>query len=282
MEKIIEAVLIVIIGIIVCHFYYDIFRLRRNNKKLRRMAKIKSEFITMTVHQLRTPLAKVKWILYSAANGDLGSLNKEQKDALESAYNANQNMVNLLNDLLEMSKSEDVDLGYKFAKSSIGTVVEGTVKSFALAARQKKINLVLNKATDSIPEITMDSHKIGLAVGNLIDNAIKYTPEGGSVEVSLENLGDRVKVSVKDSGIGIPKEEQGKIFTEFFRAKNAASVKEDGTGLGLYIVKNIVKIHGGNIGFESEEGKGSVFHFTVPFRREEEIKKGVDEFVDGI
>ncbi len=282
MEKAMEIILMAVIGLIVAHFYYDIFRLRKMNKKLRRMAKIKSEFIAMTVHQLRTPLAKVKWILYAIANGDMGVLNKEQKEALDSAYHANQNMVALLNDLLEMSKTEDAGLGYKFAKDSMAAVVEGAVKSFALAAKQKKINLVLGEIPGEIPEIVMDSRKMGLAVGNLIDNALKYTPEGGTVEVSLENLGDRVKVSVKDNGIGIPKEEQGKIFTEFFRARNAESVKEDGTGLGLYIVKNIVKIHGGEIGFESEEGKGSVFHFTVPFREAEEIKKAADEFAENI
>ena len=212
MEKIIEIILILIVGFILFHFYCDILRLRRMNKKITQMAKIKSEFITMTVHQLRTPLAKAKWILYSVINEDIGPLNKEQKDVLESAYNANQNMVNLLNDLLEMSKAEDVDLGYNFTKSSIKTVVEGTVKSFALPAKHKDISLVLDKIPDSIPEIVMDSRKIGLALGNLIDNALKYTPEGGEIKVSLENLGDYVKVAVKDSGIGIPKEEKNKIF----------------------------------------------------------------------
>ncbi len=287
---------LLILGMIFAYFYrrvlsfkkrYKYFvrennRLREENKKIKRLAKIKSEFIAMTVHQLRTPLAKIKWILYAFINGDFGSLDKKQKDVLEGAYHANEKMVLLLKDLLDISKTEDVGLGYHFDKGSIETVAEGLIKSFSLAARQKKIDLVLEKPKERIPEIMMDSRKISLALGNLIDNALKYTGEGGRVEISLENLEDCVKISVKDNGIGIPEDEKEKIFTQFFRAKNAESSVEDGTGLGLYIVKNIVKIHGGKIWFESKEGEGTVFSFTIPFRGEDEIKKDVEKFIENM
>ena len=159
---------------------------------------------------------------------------------------------------------------------------EETVKNFSFAARKKNIDLILMKEDGGIPELTLDSRKIELVLGNLIDNAINYTPEGGRIGVIMENFGDYVKVSVKDNGIGIPREDAERIFSRFFRAKNAIRVETDGTGLGLYIAQNIIKAHGGDIWFESEKDKGTTFYFTIPFRSEKEIKKNLESFIKNI
>ena len=258
------------------------FQLKQDNRKLKQIEKIKSEFINVAAHQIRTPLAKIKWVLRSVISGEAGAINQEQKGMLDSAYQFNEKMIDLLNDLLNVGKTEDINFGYNFKKSSIEEIAKETLKNFSLAARKKNIDLVLMKEDNGIPKITADPHKIGMVFDNLIDNAINYTPKGGRIGVILENFGDYVKISVKDNGIGVPKEDAERIFSRFFRAKNAIRVETEGTGLGLYIAKNIIKAHGGDIWFESERANGTTFYFTIPFRSEKEIRKNLESFIRNI
>ncbi len=251
-------------------------------RKIKTLDKIKSEFISIAAHQLRTPLAKVKWSLKSLMGGDYGVVSAEQMKVLEESYRSNEKMIKMINDLLDLSKIEDMSLGYSFEKSKIEDIVERAIESFSSTAKEKGVSLVFKKPKTSIPPIILDSRKIALVFSNLIDNALNYTPKGGRVEVSLENSGKRVMVSVKDNGIGIPKEDMKGIFTRFFRAKNAIRVKTDGTGLGLYIAKNVVKIHGGDMRAESEEGKGTSFYFTIPLHPEGQVKKNIEIFLKSI
>jgi two-component system sensor histidine kinase VicK len=117
-----------------------------------------------------------------------------------------------------------------------------------------------------LPKIRFDSERIKLALQNLVDNAIAYTPSGGKVEVSLKRKKNCVEVAVKDTGVGIPKEQASRVFSKFFRGSNVVKLDTEGTGLGLYITKNIIEKHGGKIWFESKEGKGTTFYFTLPFK----------------
>jgi len=251
-------------------------------KRIKTMDKIKSEFISIAAHQLRTPLAKIKWSLKSLMGGDYGAVNPEQAEVLKEGYQANEKMIKLINDLLDLSKIEDVNLGYSFERSKIEDIAEGVVKTFSSTAKEKGVSLVFKKPKTAIPPIMMDPRKISLVFSNLIDNALNYTPKGGKVEIALENKGGRVIVSVRDNGIGIPKEDMKGIFARFFRAKNAIRVKTDGTGLGLYIAKNVVKIHGGDMRAESEEGKGTAFYFSIPLHPENEIEKNIEIFLKSI
>ena len=251
-------------------------------KKTKTLDKVKSEFISIAAHQLRTPLTKIKWSLKSLMSGDYGAVNPRQLEVLKDGYLSNEKMIKLINDLLDLSKLEDMNLGYSFKKSKIEDIAEAAIESFSSMAKEKGVDLILKKPKAPVPPITMDSRKISLVFGNLIDNALNYTPKGGKVEVALENSGKHVTVSVRDNGIGIPEEDIKGIFTRFFRAKNAIRIKTDGTGLGLYIAKSIVKIHGGNMRVESEEGKGTVFYFTIPLHPEGEVRRNIEIFLKSI
>ncbi len=292
----IAIITIIFLAIVLVYLFYKVikfkkynddlvsenFQLKQDNRKLKQIEKIKSEFINVAAHQIRTPLAKIKWVLRSVISGEAGAINQEQKGMLDSAYQFNEKMIDLLNDLLNVGKTEDINFGYNFKKSSIEEIAKETLKNFSLAARKKNIDLVLMKEDNGIPKITADPHKIGMVFDNLIDNAINYTPKGGRIGVILENFGDYVKISVKDNGIGVPKEDAERIFSRFFRAKNAIRVETEGTGLGLYIAKNIIKAHGGDIWFESERANGTTFYFTIPFRSEKEIRKNLESFIRNI
>ncbi|MEW5907688.1 MAG: HAMP domain-containing sensor histidine kinase [Patescibacteria group bacterium] len=227
--------------------------------------RMKTEFITTVAHQLRTPLTKIKWALQSVINGDVGNVNDTQKEILHTAFDANDKMVEVVNSLLNVEKSEDAYFGYKFAKLPIENIVMDAVRKFSFVAKQKKINLEFYSPEEQLPEVEADAYKLGMVLENLLDNALNYTPEGGNVRVTLENFGSSARVSVKDTGIGIPKDDLYRLFMRFFRAKNAISIKTEGTGLGLYVSKNIIEAHGGKIWAESDEGKGTTFYFTIPF-----------------
>lgn len=286
----IVIILFFILAILLGLFIVIIFRLKKKNsflatenlrlldesKSFKKLEKVKSDFITTVAHQLRTPLTRVKWALQSVIRGDAGKINKEEKETLQIGYEANEAIVKLINDLLNIDRLEDSYLGYNFEPLPLGGVLAEIIRNFSFMAKQKKIKLDFYAPEENVPEVMVDKNKISMAISNLIDNAINYTPDGGKVDVILEKLGDCVMVKVKDTGIGIPKEDLSKIFTRFFRAKNAVRIKTEGTGLGLYIAKNIVESHNGKIGVESpaspsqggEEAKGTTFYFTIPFQKE--------------
>jgi len=130
-----------------------------------------------------------------------------------------------------------------------------------------------------------DSEKLSIALTNLIDNAVKYTPGGGRVRLTLRRENDFAVLSVSDNGVGIPKADWHRVFSKFFRASNVIRMETEGTGLGLFIVKNIIKRHGGEISFVSEEGQGTTFTFTLPFNKElvlKEEKVGLEEFFESV
>ncbi len=230
--------------------------------------KMKSEFVSVAAHQLRTPITGIKWVFMTLLNGDAGEISKEQEDLLSKGYQSNERMVGMVNDLLNVTKIEEGRFLYKLAYYTLEDLIEKTLSQFSEIVKKKDINIVFEKPEKPSPKIKVDAEKIELVIQNLIDNAIKYSKAGGMVTISLVYDKNEVKVSVKDSGIGIPKEEQSRLFSKFFRAENAVKVDTEGSGLGLFITKNIVEKHGGRIGFQAEEGKGSVFEFALPLENE--------------
>jgi signal transduction histidine kinase len=143
-------------------------------------------------------------------------------------------------------------------------IVESAIQNSNDLVVMRKINLVFEKTKNVLPLVEVDKEKIGLAIQNLLENAIKYTPASGNITISLEEKGESVLFKIKDDGVGIPQNQRDRIFTKFFRGSNVARMETDGTGLGLYTTKNIIEAHRGKIWFESEEGKGTTFYFTVP------------------
>lgn len=229
------------------------------------IARTKSEFISLAAHQLRTPLSAIKWTFRMILDEDAGPINKEQKELLTTGSHSNDRMIALVDDLLDVARIEEGRFGYIFAKGNIVEAVKTIVKNLATFARESEVELAFQEPKEKLPDIVFDRERIAVALNNLIDNAIRYSRKpGGKVEVSMVSNDGYIKISVKDNGIGMPKDELPRLFTKFHRAANAIKAYTEGSGLGLVIVKNIVQRHGGEISVESEEGKGSIFSFTLP------------------
>jgi PAS domain S-box-containing protein len=229
--------------------------------------KMKTEFVSISAHQLRTPLSAIKWTLRMILDEDMGTVTPEQREILEKSYDSNERMINLVNDLLNVTRIEEGRFLSKLEPAQMEELVQSTVDSLQEEAKRRKISLIFAKTGQPLlPIIKLDKEKMKLALDNLVTNALKYNNnKNGKVEVSVkENAGKEMQVEIKDNGLGIPKAQQSRIFTKFFRGENVVRLEVDGSGLGLYTVKNIIEAHGGKIWFESEEGKGTTFYFTLP------------------
>ncbi len=239
-------------------------KLVRDITREKTIARSKSEFISIAAHQLRTPLSAIKWVLHMVINGDLGSLNASQKELLSNGYDTNEKMIRLVNDLLNVARIEEGRFGYNFKRDDIMAVMESVLASVKGFALEKKVEVKVETPDGPPPPFVFDASKISLVLQNLVDNAVKYTPDGGNVSVAIGVEGEDAVVRVSDSGIGIPKDQMDRLFTKFFRAGNAVHMQATGSGLGLYLAKNVVLRHGGALTVKSTEEKGSVFTFTLP------------------
>lgn len=232
---------------------------------------LKSEFVSIAAHQLRTPLSAIKWTLTSLLDEDFGVLNDEQKKYLGKTNLSNERMINLVDDLLNLSRIEEGRYVYKTSVVSIKDLMNAVLKAVELKANEKKIKLNF-KLGRGLPDLVIDEEKMKLVIQNLIENAINYSHKNSSVEITARNNAKEKEVifSIIDSGIGIPKEQKQRIFTKFFRAENAIRAETVGSGLGLFIDKNIIEAHKGKIWFESELDKGSTFYFSIPYAQKDE------------
>lgn len=249
------------------------------------IGRIKSEFVSIAAHQLRTPLSAIKWTLRLLLDGDAGELMPEQISFLQKGYMTNERMIRLVNDLLSAARIEEGKFGYEFRETDLTAFCEGVVADFGQQAAEQKVSLSFKKPSEKLPSVYADPEKLSIALTNLIENAVKYTPDGGRVRLALRRENDLAVLSVSDSGVGIPKADWHRVFSKFFRASNVIRMETEGTGLGLFIVKNIIKHHGGEISFVSEEGQGTTFTFTLPFNKElvpREEKVGLEEFFESV
>ena len=228
--------------------------------------KMKTEFVTITAHQLRTPLSAVKWTLRLILDQDLGPISKEQAETLQKGYQSNERMINLVNDLLNITRIEEGRFIYGLLKISFIDLIKETVDNFQTLADMRNIKIKLQISENDI-EIMGDKEKMKLALQNLIENAISYSFSGSDVTISVDCDNMNLTVAIKDKGMGIPENQQKRVFSKFFRADNAVKMETEGSGLGLFLTKNIIEKHGGKIWFESEEGKGSTFYFTLPIAK---------------
>jgi len=245
----------------------------RDTTKERQIDKTKTEFVSLASHQLRTPLSTINWYAEMLLAGDAGKLTKNQKTYLNEIYTGNQRMVSLVNALLNTSR---IELGtFAVNPKSMDFVAEAQSVLKELEPEIQAKKLVVNTEFAKLPKITADPDLIRIIFHNLFTNAVKYTPEGGKVDLSISMNNGSIEVQVSDSGYGIPKKQQDEIFTKLFRADNVKEKDTTGTGLGLYIVKSILDHSGGKIWFESptivektsagkEEGKGTTFYVTLP------------------
>jgi PAS domain S-box-containing protein len=226
--------------------------------------RMKSEFISLASHQLRTPLSSIKTYSHMLLDGYMGDLTPAQKKSLRTIISASNRMNELISTLLNITRIESGRIAVTPKTLRVERIADEVIKELSLLAADRGVTVSLvakNKQGYSIKTDTLILKEI---ITNLVSNAIKYTPADGTVVITVSQRNDKVLVAVKDSGWGIPVQSQDQVFTKFFRASNVVKRETAGTGLGLYLVKGLLGNIGGKIWFESAEGEGTTFFFTLP------------------
>lgn len=226
------------------------------------LARRDKEFIALSSHQLNTPLSIIQGYLDLLRRGKAGEVSAKQRDFIDEILRAVKKMISLTNNMLSISRIEQEKIKLNKSDVNVADLMESLEESFGGAARKKGINLIFPKITRNLI-VYADKDKLIQALSNLIDNAIKYTKRG-SVSIDIRREGGNINFSVRDSGIGIGKEEIEKIGQKFYRAQEAIDIDNRGTGLGLFIAKTIIEKHGGKLEITSRPQKGSEFEFNIP------------------
>ena len=233
--------------------------------KEKNVDRMKTEFISLASHQLRTPLSATKWFSEMLIAGDAGPLNKEQQEFVQNISDSNERMVSLVNALLNISRIESGRIVVDSTPTNLFDIVNEVIKEIESETAKKNIKIIAS-ITENAPKICIDPKLIKEVYKNVITNAIKYSPAESEIIVMISKKDEEMITQISDNGIGIPDEEQSKVFTKFFRANNARQTETDGSGLGLYLAKTIIESSGGKIRFESKENEGTTFWFTLPLK----------------
>ena len=230
------------------------------NQQLNKLNELKTDFVNNVAHELRTPLTIIKGYIENLADGIMGELNPAQKDALNTVLEVTSRLANMVNTLLDLAKIEAGKMELNREKVNFSYLVMPLVKQFLVLADKKNITFTYSLPLEPI-EAWCDKEKISQVITNFLSNAFKFTPSGGKVHLECSSYGKFIKLSVQDTGKGIPKDKIGKIFNKF---ESLAQASEKSTGLGLPISFDIIKLHKGEIFVESQEGKGAKFTFIIP------------------
>lgn len=243
------------------------------NAELKRLDTAKSEFISIASHQLRTPLTAIRGFLSLLVEGAYGKLEPKVAETLDKLTIANNRLMGLVENLLNISRIEAGRIQYQFAPTRIETIVDELDDMFTLAAKAKGLNFTVVKPTQSLPLLSLDAAKIREVLSNLIDNAMKYTPKG-SVTISFEDHGDCVAVVITDTGMGIDPQDLPHLFKKFERGSQAERVNVSSTGLGLYVGRKFAEAHGGSVtAYSDGKDKGSRFVLELPVHVAETVKR---------
>ena len=241
------------------------FFITNSFERLAEANRLKSEFISIASHQLRTPISNFKWTLELLFSGKLGKFSPKQLEYLRILKDNSERMIETLKDLLIVTKLETASLPFKREYFSLDELTKEVIEQFKNLALAYNVEIETN-FQKNLPKIFSSREQIKLVIENLLENAILYTKRKGKVLIKIETKDKMVYFEIRDNGIGIPKEDQKFIFQKFFRASNVLKYQTRGTGLGLFISKKIIQRSGGKIGFQSEENKGSKFWFSIPIK----------------
>ncbi len=234
--------------------------------KKHELDQMKDSFLSVAAHQLRTPLGSMRWSMELLLGGDLGKLPKEAKEAVGQIYDNSQRMIALVNDLLDVSRI-DQNRG-KEEKQPVDVIatLKEIIKAMAAEAKKRSVTIRTNFPKQSVPALSAPPKHLYEALENLVSNAIKYNRKDGTVTIAVKLTDKELLVTVKDTGIGIPKDDQSKIFSKFFRAQNAVLKETEGSGLGLSVVKSYLEEANARAWFESEENIGTTFFAEFSLR----------------
>jgi two-component system sensor histidine kinase GlrK len=228
--------------------------------KLKEVDKMKSDFFALMSHELRTPLTAIKEGTNLFLEGRGGEVTEKQKKLLTIIAEESNRLIGLVNSVLDLSKLESGMLAFNFARADLSPLIARVVDEVGPLAEAKRIRI--EREAGELPALSMDAERLLQVLRNLIGNALKFTPRGGTVSIAARRLENAVMVSVSDTGPGIPKEHAAVIFDKFRQVPGSGRLP--GTGLGLAIVKHIIQAHGGAVWVESEAGNGSTFTFQLP------------------
>ena len=241
------------------------FVITRSFERLAEASQMKSEFINIVSHQLRSPLTNIKWTFEVMASEEFKVSAEKQEEYFINVRENIARMVELIDDLLIVSKIEQGSFTISKIEISLKDLTKDLVERYKVFAEASRIKLSFY-SQENLPKIFTDPSLLKIVTENLIDNAIRYTRGGGVVEIKLIKEKDKVLFAIKDSGVGIPQKEQKHIFQKFFRAENISKERTRGSGLGLYVCKSIINKLGGQIWFKSKLGKGTTFYFRLPIK----------------
>jgi signal transduction histidine kinase/CHASE3 domain sensor protein len=233
----------------------------------RELDRLKDDFVATVSHELRTPLTSMMGFLEMIREGEAGELNDQQKRFLAIVYRSSERLQRLVGDLLFVARLDANGLQLRFGEARLDEIVRESVESSSALARSREVELVAE--VDDVPPVSGDKDRLAQLVGNLVSNALKFTPPGGRVTARAFRDGGNAVMEIQDTGIGIPEAEQGRLFQRFFRSSTATEQAIPGTGLGLVISKAIAEAHGGTIGVISASGEGTCFRVEIPLDPEE-------------
>lgn len=237
----------------------------------REAMQMKNEFVSTVSHELRTPLTSIKGYIDLIFDGEAGEINEIQREFLAIVKENSDRLVDLINDMLDISRIESGRIVLKVQPLDVAERIEGAVNTFRAVLDQQGREVHVEVPED-LPRAAGDPDRVGQVLINFISNAIKYSPQGGDVEVRASNEDGFVRVGITDHGIGIAEEDQARLFTKFYRVDSSLTREIGGTGLGLSICKSIIELLGGQVGVESTPGQGSTFWFTLPVASPELVR----------
>jgi len=238
-------------------------RIELQNIKLKKLDQLKTDFLNITSHELRTPITPIKGYLQMLLKQKIGGITEEQKKVLSIIQRNTDRLDHLIQDLLDVSRLESGTMKFIPEQTDINMLIDETAETMQSSADSKNIKINVD-LEEKIPDLTIDQDRIKQVIMNLIDNAIKFSPNSSVINICAKKEENNVLFEVQDFGRGIPKDEQTRIFETFFQVDSGMDRKFGGVGLGLSISRGIVLAHGGRIWVESTVGKGSTFRFTLP------------------